>query len=800
MNGAKVILKHGMWSLLSLFMMATFFLGIGYIYLESQLPDVDTLKTVRFQVPLRIFTNDNKLIAEFGEKRRQPVTLEQIPKPLIDAVLATEDQRFFEHPGVDLFGLLRAVKQLVVTGVKGQGGSTITMQVARNFYLSPEKTYLRKVKELLLAIKIDHVLSKEKILELYFNKIFFGNRAYGIAAAAQVYYGKQLSELTLPQMAMLAGLPKAPSTINPIINPEAALRRRNHVLGRMLELGYIDQKTYDESIKAPLTAKYHALTIDVRAPYVSEMVRDALVKYFGSDVYTDGLNVYTTIQSETQLAANRAVRKALLEYDQRHGYRGPEEKLGLAPTSEEGMRGWLSKLNATPTVSLLEPGIVMSVDAREAGILLKSGETIAVLWEGMKWARPYRDNKKWSPAPKSAQAIVQVGDRVRVVQNEDKTWSLAQLPEVEGALIALEPHSGAIKALVGGFDYNKSKFNRATQATRQPGSAFKPFIYAAALAKGYTLATLINDAPIVIHDTGDETLWRPQNVNGRFYGPTRLRVGLTRSRNLVSIRLLDSIGVPYAQEYLKNFGFDPSKLPTGLSLALGSGVVTPIDLATGYAVFANGGYLVTPHLIARVSNVSNKLIYQAQVRVACEACVMADYHILPAEANNLLPHKIDTSIAFLMTSALKDVIQAGTGRMAKKLNRQDLAGKTGTTNNQLDAWFSGYNGDLVAIAWVGFDQPRSLHEYGAEAALPMWIYFMDEALRGRPEHSLAEPPDIVTARIDPATGLLAWPEQNDAVFENFRSENVPKRRVSLEEHQEQAPQGVTTEHEYEPLF
>lgn len=753
--------------------MAILIFGGVILYCASQLPNVEALKNIQLQVPLRIYTKDGKLMAEYGAKRRRPITFEQLPKPLIHAVLATEDQRFYEHHGVDFWGLMRAFKHLVETGTKGQGGSTITMQVARNFYLSRKKTYTRKFRELLLAIKIDHDLSKDKILELYFNKIYFGNRAYGIAAAADTYYGKSLQDLSLAQMAMLAGLPKAPSSINPIANPKAAIARRHHVLTRMYDLGYINQQQFQQADAMPITASYHGLKIQVRAHYVAEMVRHALVKYFGPDVYTMGLNVYTTIDSRLQEEANQALTQALLAYDKRHGYRGPQKQLPIP--SNENYNTWLPQLKKITTINGLLPAAVTNVTRQQVQALLADGETITIDWQHLKWARKeIAGGEVLGPKLKSARQILQTGDVIRVRELSNDNWTLSQIPQVQGALVAMNPNNGAVDALIGGFNYKRSEYNRATQSLRQPGSSFKPFIYSAALAKGYTLASLINDAPIVIHDTGDETLWRPQNASRRFYGPTRLRVGLTKSRNLVSIRLLQAIQIPYALKYLRNFGFNPDKLPHGLSLALGAGGVAPLDLARGYAVLANGGYLVSPYVIGHITNIHHKIVYQADPQVACSQCVDNNYVRYEDPNINFAPHTVSTGVAYLMTSALQGVIKHGTGRAALVLHRDDLAGKTGTTNNQYDAWFSGYNRDIVSTVWVGFDNPRSLFEYGAQAALPVWIRFMRAALKGRPEHSLPEPSDIVTSRIDKATGLLARANQtDDTMFENFRERYAP---------------------------
>lgn len=662
-----------LWALLSLSLTALIIIGMGLFYAFIHLPNVEALKDVKLQVPLRIYSKDGQLIAEYGEMRRSPVTLDEIPKPLIQAVLATEDQRYFEHPGVDIIGLMRAAKELFITGQKTQGASTITMQVARNFFLTRQKTFSRKIDEILLALKIDHAMNKEKILELYLNKIYLGERAYGVAAAAEVYYGKELTQLTLAEMALIGGLPQAPSRDNPIINPQAAINRRNHVLQRMLERGYINKKTYQHTILTPNTASYHGQHIQLAAPYLGEMVRSAAVNEFGEIAYTQGLKAYTTIDTKLQEYANSALQDGLAAYDKRH-------------------------------------------------------------------------------------------------KNQNKA---------AGALVALNPSDGAILALVGGANFNDSHFNRAIQAERQPGSSFKPFIYSAAFAKGYTLASVINDEPIIMKDYSTGGFWRPENDTLTFYGPTRLRVALSKSRNLVSIRLLQAIGIPYTIDYLSNFGFDTNKLPATPSLALGTGGVTPLQLTTGYAIFANGGYKVNPYFIDHITDSSGQIIYQAKPQVAPTSNK-------PTTDAIMAPQAITPQNAYLITNALQDVIINGTGRRALILHRKDLAGKTGTTNNHMDAWFAGFNSDLAATVWVGFDQPKSLGEYGAQVALPIWIDFMKQALAGKPEHTMAQPENIVTARIDPSTGLLATPSQTDAIFEIFAAQDVPQQYASTPNDQNSA--------------
>ncbi len=753
--------RKGFWALLSLSFLLLFGAGLLYIYLESQLPDVESLKTVQLQVPLRIYSQEGLLIQEYGEKRRIPIAYDDIPKTLIYAVLATEDQRYFEHRGVDVMGLARATVRMMQTGTKSQGGSTITMQVARNFFLDRKKTFLRKFNEILLAIKIDHELSKEKILELYLNKIYLGNRAYGVGAAAQIYFGKPLKELNLSQLAMIAGLPQAPSTQNPIINPVAAKKRRDHVLERLLEEKYITQEQYQEAIKQPAIATFHGSNIDVSAPYVAEMIRQSLYEHFGQDAYTRGYKVYTTVNAALQTAANQSVEKTLFEYDRRHGYRGAITNVGKVDVhSPKVIRHLLAQY---PVLNKIEPAIIVSVAEQQATAITHNGTIHTIPWQGLSWARPALKKGWVGKAPGSAGQVVAVGDIV-YIHLHDNQWQLTQIPLAEAALVAINPSNGAINALVGGFNFQKSKYNRATQSTRQPGSNFKPFIYAAALNKGYTLATQINDAPIVVADPsqGAGGLWRPRNDNLTFNGPTRLKDGLIRSRNLVSIHILDDIGIDYAIDFVSHFGFNKATLPHTLSLALGTLTVSPLDLATAYAVFANGGFKVNPYLIDHITDGDDKRLLQAKPSQACAAC---------SEENPSAPRIISKEIAFLMNSTLMDVIQLGTARQARQLNRHDIAGKTGTTNEQVDAWFSGYNPDLVVTTWVGFDTPESLHEFGAQLALPLWMDFMKVALKNKPEHIIEQPESIVAVNINPNNGLQTT--AIDGLKEYFRQDEIP---------------------------
>ena len=757
--------RKGLWALLSLFFLLLVCAGILYLYLESQLPNVDSLKTVQLQVPLRIYTQEGLLIQEYGEKRRIPVTYEDIPPTLVHALVATEDQRFFDHGGVDVFGLARATVRMIQTGTKSQGGSTITMQVARNFFLNRKKTFLRKFNEIMLAMKIDRELSKEKILELYLNKIYLGNRAYGVGAAAKIYYGKTLKELNLAQLAMLAGLPQAPSTQNPIANPQAAKKRRDHVLERLYEEKYITEMQYQEAISQPITAKYYGSNIEVNAPYVAEMIRQSLFDHFGQDAYTKGYKVYTTIKGPLQKAANSVVEENLLAYDHRHGYRGPVAKLG--ETDVNSTDAMQKRLSQYPVVNDLEPVIIISVAGQEATAINSQGQTITIPWQGMSWARPALNRGWMGRAPALAKDVVAKGDVVYVRLHNDQ-WQLTQVPQVEAALVALNPNNGALEALLGGLNFQRSKFNRATQSARQPGSSFKPFIYAAALNKGYTLATLINDAPIVVDDPSQANLWRPHNDKLTFNGPTRLKDALVHSLNMVSIRILDDIGINYAIEFVSHFGFQKTHLPHALSLALGSLSVSPMELTAAYAVFANGGYKIEPFLIDRITDNNGKVLLQAKPAYVCNQCT--DKKVDP---DVIAPRVIPEDVAFLMHTALMDVVQHGTAHAATALNRRDIAGKTGTTNEQVDAWFAGYNPNLVVTTWVGFDTPTPLHEYAAMLALPMWIDFMRVALKGTPEQDMKQPDNVVAVRIDPVSGLLAGPNQQNAIVEYFRKEEVP---------------------------
>ncbi len=743
------------------------------VFLESQLPSVAELRDMHMQVPTRIYDKDHQLIAQYGYKRRIPVSIDEIPQDLIHAVLATEDARYYSHPGVDFIGIARAAVAVVASGRKVQGASTITMQVARNFFLSRKKTYGRKVNEILLAIKIDHALSKDKVLELYLNKIYFGHRAYGVAAAAQVYYGKPLNELTLSQMAMLAGLPQAPSRTNPITSPKQALVRRNHVLQRMLDVGYITQEQCDEASSAPATAAYHRQSIAVHAPYFSEWIHQTLLKRYGKKLDEMGLQVTTTLDAHLQVAANQALQDGLDAYSMRHGYRGPIQHLKELSQDDQTLHDQgLAVLVDIKPINDLQPAVVTELQEKSATLLLADDSVATLPWSGIAWAGPALKHGWIGHKPKQAKDVLHVGD-VIWVRSKAGHLSLSQVPKVQGAIVSLDPENGAVRAMSGGYAFRLSNFNRVTQAERQAGSNFKPFIYSAAIAKGYTLASIINDAPVVMKDSGENALWRPQNDNLKFNGPTRLREGLTQSRNLVSIRLLQGITVPYALQYLHRFGFPENSLPHTLSLALGSASESPLNIATGYAVFANGGYHVSPYGIAEIRDMASDKAIQATPASACMACV-TQRHVADEQMPALLaPQVITPQNAYLITQALRGVIQSGTGRQAKSLHRSDLAGKTGTTNKQVDAWFSGFNNHTVTTVWVGFDDLTSLHEYGSQAALPIWMDFMRVALAKTPLATMPEPPGLIQVRIDSTNGLLAHPGQQHAMFETFRQAYAP---------------------------
>lgn len=810
--------------------------GFGYLYykIAPTLPDVESLREVQLQMPLRIYTAEGDLIAEYGEKRREPVQISEVPDSLINAIIAAEDKNFYSHPGVDWQGLARAGVYLVRTGRRGPGGSTITMQVARNFFLTNERTYSRKLTEIFLALKIERELAKDEILELYVNKIYLGNRSYGYAAASKVYYGKKITELELVESAMMAGLPKAPSRYNPIVNPERALIRRDYVLGRMLALDMIDQSTYDTAVAQPVSATLHYSKPEAEAAYIGEMARARVQQLFGNDWATAGYNVFTSIRADAQRSANAALRGALFDYEGRHGYRGPVTTLDAETLADAG--ALLAALDDLPTPGGLIPAAVIAVDAESATLVAATGSEYTLALADVEWARKRIDVDARGDEIAAVDEVLTPGDVIHLTVSDAGSVRFVQEPGVEGAFVAMEPSTGEIMALVGGFDYYRSKFNRVTQARRQPGSTFKPFIYSAALAKGDTPATIYNDAPVVFHDAALEGEWRPSNYSGRFFGPTRLREALVKSRNLVSVRVLREIGIPFAIDHARRFGFAESNLPPDLSLALGSAAVTPIELATAFGVFANGGYKVQPHFIDRIEDPRGRVVYATPRVILCDDCNAEEPSPLQAEmdAENEVPtlaegtddsaleaatgeagdaaaaadalgdpeaqlaadaaeetarraradlmppdtidapRVLDARNAWIMSSMMREVVRRGTARRAgEALGRSDLGGKTGTTNNQLDAWFAGFNDKVVAAAWIGSDglDPLGRGEAGGVAALPMWTAYMAETLKDVPETELTEPPGIETLRIDQKTGEPA--SGDGTMLEIFMDDNLP---------------------------
>jgi len=761
-----------------------------FLYLGPRLPSVDVLRELKFQEPLRVYSKDGLLMGEFGEMRRSPVQYADIPMHLVHAILAAEDDRFLQHRGIDVAGLARAAWELATTRSIQSGGSTITMQVARNYFLTRDQTFTRKFNEILLAIQIERELDKHQILELYLNKIFLGYRAYGIEAAAQVYYGRSIGALSLAETAMIAGLPKAPSVLNPIDNPARAVTRRNWILARMQDLGYISTAEYEQAVNEADTARYHGSRIELHAEYAAEMVRAEMIARFGRAAYVDGYTVHTTLDSRLQQHAQQAVERGLLAYDSRHGFRGAE--LHLAP---ESAQDWSAQLARIPTVGSLEPAVVTQVGERELTLQRKNGESLIIGWnQGISAARRFMSPDYRGPSPGNAAEVASVGDVLRI-RHDGENWRLSQLPAVQSALVSLDASDGAILALVGGLDFGNSKFNRVTQAQRQPGSNIKPFIYAAAMENGFTPASIINDAPVVFQDPGLEQVWRPENDSGKFYGPTSLRTGLVNSRNLVSIRLLQQLGIDKAVEYLAKLGFPRADLPPNLSLALGTQINTPLRLAAAYAVLANGGYRVEPHLIQEVRLVNGELVSRTRAARACENCQLQlasatieevasmdellsiDEETVETDSEEpvIAERVMDPRVAYMIDSILRDAVKHGTGRRALELKRADVAGKTGTTNGPIDAWFSGYAANVVTTSWVGFDQnqPLGRQEYGGSAALPIWVDYMREATRDIPVTERARPDGLVSVRVDPQTGLLASPGQQDARFELFPLENVP---------------------------
>ena len=781
------LLKFFGWSFVAVVCALVLGLSGAFLYLSPGLPSVEALRSIQLQIPLRVYSSDNKLIAEFGEMRRTPILFADIPPNFINALLSAEDDNFANHHGVDPSSLMRAATQLVKSGHIQSGGSTITMQVAKNFFLTSERSFSRKATEILLALQIERQLTKDEILELYVNKIYLGNRAYGIEAAAQVYYGKSIRDVTLAQMAMIAGLPKAPSRFNPLANPARSKERRDWILGRMYKLGKIDEASYQIALNEPLNASYHVPTPEVNAPYIAEMARAEMVGRYGSDAYTEGFRVTTTVPSNLQEMANTALHEGLMTYDQRHGYRGPESRLP-GKTRE----AWTLELTKQRTFSGLEPAIVIEVEKTGLQVLTRTGQA-HVAWDSMKWARPFLNTNSMGANPKQPADVAQVGDLIRVQRQADGSLKFSQIPVAQGALVSLDPQNGAIRSLVGGFAFEQSNYNRAIQAKRQPGSSFKPFVYSAALDSGYTAASLVNDAPIVFVDEYLDKVWRPKNDTNTFLGPIRMREALYKSRNLVSIRLLQSMGVGRTIDYISKFGFNKQDLPPNLSLALGTATLTPMEIATGWSTFANGGYKITPFIIDKIESRNGENLFTANPAsvpgntaasdgIAAPASDSFTIDATPGEApapavqTPLVAERIvDGRTTYILTSMLQDVIKLGTGRRALSLGRTDLAGKTGTTNESKDAWFSGYNADYVTTVWTGFDQPESLgrREYGGTVALPIWINYMGAALKGKPAHTQSEPEGILSLRVDPVSGRAASPGTPTAYFELFKSEDTP---------------------------
>lgn len=758
----------------------------AYLFLQPSLPSVEAMRRIELQVPLRVYSRDGKLIAQIGEQRRIPVTYDEVPEMVRQAFIAAEDDRFFQHAGFDYAGILRSLVVNLVPGKRLQGASTITQQTARNLFLTQDRTWRRKVQEMFLTHRIEREFSKQEILGLYLNVISFGKRTYGVAAAADLYYGKKLDELTLAEAATLARVPQAPSRYNPISDPEAAAQRRAYVLRRMREIGYIDEATERAAAAEKVRAREHAQSFDIEAPYIAEMARLELVRRFGAAAQNEGWRIFTSIDSKMQQAANVALREGLLAYDRRHGWRGALARVTLP--EGDAVDALDEALEGQPSPGKLVPAVVVKVGPKDARLYTRDAGFVDLGWEGMSWARP-KVGLGTGASPKRSADVLARGDIVLVSLTKAvppataATVELAQLPEAAAALVALAPNDGAVRALVGGFDYfdqKVGKFNRATQAKRQPGSGFKPFLYSAALDKGFTTASLILDAPFVIDDPSMEEAWRPENSSGDFAGPMRLREALVKSRNLVSIRLLQAIGMSPAMQYAERFGFERSTLPRNLTLALGTNSATPLQVAAGYAVFANGGLRIQPWFIERIEDPKGQVLFQAAPRRAScstgDAAEGADEAAgcrLPDEQR--APRAISAANAWLMTDMMREVITRGTGRRALALGRNDLAGKTGTTNEARDTWFNGFNRSLVASVWVGFDQSQPLGEgeEGSRTAVPIWVDFMRGALAGVPQRGWPMPDGLVQARVSPATGELASVDDPTGIFETFLADRMP---------------------------
>lgn len=799
----RKILALGCVSAALVLALATAMVG-GYYFVEPGLPDAEELRDVPLQVPLTVYSRDGRLLAQLGEKRRTPVAFEDIPPIMVQAILAAEDDRFFDHPGFDYQGLLRAAINYLTTGSRAQGGSTITQQLARDYFLTRTRQFVRKFKEIIIATRIETEFSKEEILELYLNKIFLGQRAYGVVAAAEVYFGKELGDLTVAEAAVIAGIPKGPSVLNPVSNLAGSLGRRKYVLRRMNELGFIDAEQHAAATIEPLVARRHGPQVQLQAPYVAEMVRREMLERFGDEAYTLGYRVTTSIDSRLQRSANAAVRRGLLEYDRRHGFRGPIGSLDplALVLPQDGAAEGVDELAARDAhlegllgdyqrVGDLVPAVVLSVDAELAQVFVAGAGDAELTFESMEWAKPALGGGYFGKPPQGVDEVLQPGAVIQVAQDSsDATWQLAQTPEAQSAFVAMDPQDGAVVALVGGFDYFASKYNRATQARRQPGSAFKPFVYSAALDNGFTPATLIADSPVVFDSKELESVWRPQNYNRSFGGEMMLREALVNSKNLVSVRVILKVGPGVAARHIREFGFDDAALPVNPGLALGAGNLTPVDLARGYSVFANRGFRVSDYLIQRIENVAGEVLFEAQPIRVCADCEVAaaaaaeSEPVLISDPTDLYPPRkiaprvIDPTNAYLMNDMMLNVVRRGTGIGAfRALGRLDIGGKTGTSNDQRDAWFAGFNADLVGISWVGFDQERPLGpgEQGGRTALPAWTHFMADALAGVEEKPNRRPPGLVDVRINPENGLVTSARNSRGQFVTFRIGEVPPR-------------------------
>ena len=798
-----------------------------YYYLKPTLPDVAQLRDVRLQVPLRVYSRDGRLLAQIGDQRRVPVTWEQIPPVVVQAVLAAEDDRFFEHPGVDWQGVARAVLVAVTTMEATQGGSTLTQQLVRTLLITNERDLRRKLREMFLALRLENELNKQEIFTLFVNTQFLGQRSYGFAAAAETYFGKSLSQIDAAESALLAGILARPSEYNPVASAELARSRRAYVLRRMRELEFLEHEPYAAALDVPVSEQMHGPRTQVDAPYVGELVRLALYGKYGDRLYSDGFQVVTTVDSRLQRAADVALRSAVLEYDRRHGWRGA---IGSLPLDGEADEALARSLEQYPVIGGLIPAVIVETAAGDATAVARGGRRYRLPMEGMRWARA--DDQ---PAPKNPADVVTTGDVIYLLPSSAEEALLAQAPQVQGAFVALDPRDGAVIALSGGFDFRASKYNRVIQARRQPGSSFKPFIYSAALEAGFTPASVVLDAP-VIYDApapedgigvrtvaeGEEPKqedWRPVNDSRRFYGPTRLRDALARSRNLVTIRVMRQIGVGFAREYVQRFGLPGEHIPADLTAALGTAQLTPMEMATGFAVFANGGSLVRPYFIDSIYEADGTLIEQATPQIACPECGRySDFRgppplsvpegatavdigggLMPPAEEETAPRAISEANAWIITDLLRDVVRRGTGQRARTLGRDDIAGKTGTTNDGRDAWFSGFNPDVVATAWIGFDQERPLGagEEGSRTALPMWIYFMREALDGRPEHRLPMPDGVVTARVNYEATQFGEEMPATSAFEYFLADHLP---AGVEGATDEASPTSPSQRYEEPIF